>query len=75
VDNRKRSGYKEGTNLCAREKVKKGDNTATSQYASRGTWWEIENNRTADKKLLVARSYKRRGKICGWIQYLSTLQE
>ena len=30
MNNRKRSGYEGGTNLYAREEVKKGDNTATS---------------------------------------------
>ena len=35
----------------------------------------MEDNRTSDKDLVVARSYKESGKIYRWIQSLSMLQE
>ena len=37
----------------------------TPQHPSRRAWREIEDNRIGHQELLVARSNKRGGKICG----------
>jgi len=65
-------GIKERKGLCAEGWwVKSRDNSVISWYASGWTWRKIEDNRVGYKKLLVAWSDKRCGKICGWLWYMS----
>jgi len=45
------------------------------QHPSRRAWREIKDDRIGHQELLVARSNKGGGKICGWIQCLSKIQE
>jgi len=37
------------------------------QYPSRRTWREIEDSRVGHQELLVARSNKGGGEVCGWM--------
>jgi len=50
-------------NLWTREGIEGGGNMAILQYTSRRIWWEVENNRTSDEELFVARSHEESQKI------------
>jgi len=63
MDNRGRSSYEKRMNLCTREGIEGGGNMAILQYTSRRIWWEVENNRTSDEELFVARSHEESQKI------------
>ena len=56
------SGY-----LWYKGEIERGGNTATSWYTSRGIWQKMEDNRTSDKELLMARNYEGSGKIYRWM--------
>ena len=52
--------------MCQRENSE-GRSYDCTRHSSRRAWREIEDNRVGCEKLLVARSNKRGGKICGWM--------
>ena len=55
--------------------IEDGNNPVTSWYTGSRTWRKMKDNRVGNKELLVARSDKECGKICGGMWYISEDEE
>ena len=52
-----------------------GDNTIAPQHPSRRTQREMEDRGVGCQELLVARSNKESGEVCGWMRHIPKIQE